>query len=156
MQCRERLKQYLDENGVPFELMAHRQAYTMPEVAALLNVPGGQVAKVVVVKANGTTVMLVIPAPHRLDLEKVRAFLSAEEARLAKEDEFASLFADCATGAMPPFGNLYGVPVYVDRALAEEADLVFRVGTHQHAMKVAYSDFARLVQPTVGDFAEHN
>ena len=155
MQCRERLKQYLDENDVPFELMTHRLAYTMPEVAALLHVPGKQVAKVIVVKVNGRMVMLVVPAPYRLDLGRVRALLDAQQVGLAKEEELANLFSDCVTGAVPPFGNLYGVPVYVDLALAEEADLVFRVGTHQHAMKVAYSDFARLAQPTVAEFAEH-
>ena len=153
MKCRERLEQYLQENDVPFEVMAHSQAYTMQEVAAVLHVPGKQGAKVVMVKADGEMAMLAIPAPYRLDFAKLRALLSAKEVSLAKEEEFADLFADCATGAMPPFGNLYDLPVYVDRALAEEANIVFRVGTHRHTMKVAYADFARLAQPTVGEFA---
>lgn len=153
MKCRERLEQYLQENDVPFEVMAHRQAYTMQEVAAALHVPGKQVAKVVMVKADGEMAMLAIPAPYRLDFAKLRALLSAKEVSLAKEEEFADLFADCATGAMPPFGNLYDLPVYIDRALAEEANILFRVGTHRHTMKVAYTDFARLAQPTVGEFA---
>ena len=150
MECRERLEQYLRENGVPFEVMTHRRAYTMPEVAAALHVRGKQVAKSVMVKADGRMVLLVIPAPYRLNLAKVRALLGAKKASLAKEEDFADLFPDCATGAMPPFGNLYGVPVYVDRVLAEEGSLVFRAGTHRHSMKVASADFARLVQPTVG------
>ena len=153
MECRERLEQYLRENGVPFEVMAHRQAYTMPEVAAALHVSGKQVAKVVMVEADGKMVMLVIPSPYRLNFAQVRAVTGAKKVRLAKEQEFADLFPDCATGAMPPFGNLYGVPVYVDRALAEQADIVFRVGTHRHTMIVAYTDFARLAQPTMGELA---
>jgi Ala-tRNA(Pro) deacylase len=155
MECRERLEQYLRENGVPFETMAHKQAFTMPEVAAALHVPGGQVAKVVVVKADGEMVMLVIPASHRLDLAKVRALLDAKKVNLAKEEEFTDLFPDCETGAMPPFGNLYNLPVYVDQALEKEKSIVFRVGTHRHTMQVAYADFARLAQPTVSEFAEH-
>jgi Ala-tRNA(Pro) deacylase len=155
MECRERLEKYLHENGVPFEVMAHRQAFTMPEVAAALHMPGRQVAKVVVVKADGEMAMLVIPASHRLNLAKVRALLNAKKVSLAKEEEFAGLFPDCETGAMPPFGNLYNVSVHVDQALERERSIVFRVGTHRHTMKVAYADFARLAQPTVGEFAEH-
>jgi Ala-tRNA(Pro) deacylase len=155
MDCRERLEQVLRENNIPFETMTHAQAYTMPEVAAALHVPGRQVAKVVVVKADGKTVMLVVSASHRLNFAQVRAFLGAKKVSLAEEEEFADLFPDCATGAMPPFGNLYDVPVYVDQALADEEQIVFRVGTHRHTMKVAYDDFARLAQPMIGEFAEH-
>ena len=154
MDCRERVEQYLRENGVAFEVMAHKVAYTMPEVAAALHVSGREVAKVVMVNADGDTVMLVIPSPSRLDFAKVRAVLGARRVSLAKEAKFEGLFPDCATGAMPPFGNLYGVPVYVDEALSAEANIVFRVGTHEHTMKVAYADFARLVEPSVGDLAE--
>ena len=153
MKCRERMEQYLRDNGVGFEVMVHSQAFTMQEVAAALHVPGNQVAKVVIVCADDKKAMLVLPAPYRLNIEKARALLGAKKARLAKEDEFADLFPDCATGAMPPFGNLYDVPVYVDQALAGESDIVFRIGTHRESMKVAYADFARLVEPTVGDFA---
>jgi Ala-tRNA(Pro) deacylase len=152
MKCKERLEEYLSENGVPFEVMTHSQAYTMQEVAAALHVPGRQVAKVVIVKADGDMAMLVVPAPHRLDFPKVRASLGAKKVSLAKEDDFADLFPDCATGAMPPFGNLYDVPVYVDQALAQEENIVFRIGTHRDTMKVAYADFVRLAQPTVSEF----
>jgi Ala-tRNA(Pro) deacylase len=153
MKCRERLEAYLRENGVGFEVMIHAQAFTMQEVAASLSVPGGQTAKVVIVCADDEKAMLVLPAPYRINTEKAAGLLGAGRVRMAKEEEFADLFPDCATGAMPPFGNLYDVPVYVDEALALQQDIVFRLGTHREAMKVAYSDFARLVQPTVGDFA---
>ncbi len=155
MKCRERLEQYLRENGVGFEIMAHSQAYTMQEVAAALHVPGRQVAKVVIVRAEGEMAMLVVPAPCRLDFAQVRTLLGAKKISLAKEEEFADLFPDCAAGAMPPFGNLYNMPVYVDQALVEEASIVFRIGTHRHTMKIAYADFARLAQPTVGEFAKY-
>ncbi|MEJ2737019.1 MAG: YbaK/EbsC family protein [Anaerolineae bacterium] len=153
MKCRERLEQYLREHGVGFEVMTHSQAFTMQEVAAALHVPGNQVAKVVIVRADEDMAMLVLPAPCRLNTAAARDLLGVKKVRLAKEEEFADLFPDCATGAMPPFGNLYDVPVYVDPSLAEESNIVFRIGTHRETMKVAYADFARLVQPTVGAFA---
>jgi Ala-tRNA(Pro) deacylase len=155
MECLERMEGYLRENGVPFEVLRHTQAFTMAEVAAALHVPGGQVAKAVMVKGDGKMAMLVVSAAHRLDFARVRAVIGAEEVSLAREEEFVDLFPDCAVGAMPPFGNLYDVPVYVDQALAEEAHIVFRVGTYRHTMKVAYTDFARLAEPNVGEFAQH-
>ena len=153
MKCRERMEQYLRENGVGFEVQTHAQAFTMQEVAAALHVPGNQVAKVVMVKADDEKVMAVLPAPYRLNIDLLRDLAGVTRARLAKEEEFADLFPDCATGAMPPFGNLYGVPVYADRSLAEEPDMIFRVGTHRETIKIAYADFVRLVEPVVGDFS---
>jgi Ala-tRNA(Pro) deacylase len=154
MKCKERLEQYLRENGASFESMTHSQVYTMQEVAAALHVPGKEVAKVVIAKADGGMVMLVLPAPYRLDLAKVRTMLGAKRVSLAEEDDFAELFPDCATGAMPPFGNLYDVPVHVDESMGEATHIVFRVGTHRDTMKVAYDDFARLAQPKVSAFAK--
>lgn len=153
MDCQERMEAYLRENGVPFEVKRHSTAYTMPEVAAALHEPGKHVAKVVMVKAEDQMAMLVVPSPYRLNMDQVRELLGVKKARLAQEHEFSGLFPDCAPGAMPPFGNLYGLPVYVDRSLADQEDIVFRVGTHQHTMQVAYADFKRLAQPAVGEFA---
>jgi Ala-tRNA(Pro) deacylase len=153
MKCRERMEEYLRQNGVEFQVQTHAQAFTMQEVAAALHVPGSQVAKVVMVKADEGKVMAVLPAPYRLNTDLLRSLAGAKRARLAKEEEFSDLFPDCATGAMPPFGNLYDVPVYVDRSMAEEPDMIFRVGTHRETMQIAYADFARLVQPVVGDFS---
>jgi Ala-tRNA(Pro) deacylase len=152
MKCRQRLEQYLRENGVAFEVKTHNQVFTMQEVAAALHVPGRQAAKVVLVQADGKMAMLVLSAPYRLDFGRVRKLLGAKEVSLATEDEFAGLFPDCATGAMPPFGNFYDVPVYVDKNLAAEATMVFRIGSHRETMKLAYADFARLVQPIIGEF----
>ena len=153
MKCRERMEKYLRENDAGFQVETHEQAFTMQEVAAALHVPGNQVAKVVIVCADQEKVMLVLPAPYRMNVDLVRDLVGAKKVRLAKEDEFADLFPDCATGAMPPFGNLYGVPVYVDRSMAEEPDMVFRIGTHRETMKITYADFVRLAQPVVGDFS---
>lgn len=153
MECRERMKQYFSENGVSFEVLEHDQAYTMQEAAAALHVTGKEVAKVVIVQADKEMAMLVVPAPNRVNLDNVRDALQAKKVGLAKENEFAGLFPDCAPGAMPPFGNLYDVPVYVDHALADKEHIVFRVGTHRHTMRIAYADFERLAQPTVGEFA---
>jgi Ala-tRNA(Pro) deacylase len=153
MKCRERLEQYLRENGVGFEVMTHSQAFTAQEMAAALHVPGEQVAKVVIACADEQMIMLVLPAPSRIHMDKVRALAGVKKVRLAEENEFADLFPDCATGAMPPFGNLYDVPVYVDTALSEVEDIVFRVGTHRETIKMAYTDFERLVQPVIGEFA---
>ena len=147
------MEHYLRENGVGFEVKTHSQAYTMQKVAAALHVPGNQVAKVVIVIADGSPIMLVLAAPDRLDFQKVRDMLGAGEVSLAEEQDFASIFPDCATGAMPPFGNLYDVATYVDRSLALEPDVVFRIGTHRETMKIAYADFSRLAKPKVGDFA---
>jgi len=153
MNCKERMEAYLKENGVPFEVKRHSTAYTMPEVAAALHESGKHVAKVVMVVAGEQMAMCVVPSPYHLNLAQVQKTMGSGKARLADEHEFSALFPDCAPGAMPPFGNLYDVPVYVDRALAEQEAIVFKIGTHQHSMKVAYSDFARLAKPTVGEFA---
>jgi Ala-tRNA(Pro) deacylase len=95
----------------------------------------------------------VLPAPDRIHIDRVQVLVGAEKVRLAEEKEFADLFPDCATGAMPPFGNLYQVPVYVDKGLSEVGDIVFRVGTHRETMKIAFDDFRRLAQPVTGEFA---
>ena len=155
MDCKARLEQYFRDNGVHFAAMTHPAAYTGQEVAKAQGVPGRQVAKVVMVVAEGKIVMLVVPASHRVDFAQLGSVLSASGARLAKEGEFVGLFPDCETGAMPPFGNLYGVSVYVDRTLSEGGEIVFPAGTHRDTIKIAYEDLARLAQPVVGDFAVH-
>jgi Ala-tRNA(Pro) deacylase len=153
--CLQHLQKYLRENRVPFEAMVHPTVYTAQEVAAAQHVPGEQVAKVVIIRADGRNFMLVLPAPHRVAFDKLKALLGAKDVRLAKEEEFGGIFPDCDLGAMPPFGNLYNVPVYVDKALAESPDIVVQAGTHRDTVKISYADFARLAQPTVGDFTTH-
>ena len=153
MECRDRLENYLRENQVPFEEHHHPRAVTAQEVAASEHVPVRMLAKTVMVLADGEIAMLALPAPYQVDLEKAAAALGVDEVRLAEEEEFEDSFPDCEVGAMPPFGNLYGVPVYVEKTLAEDETMVFRSGTHTETMSVSYSDFERLVEPTVAQFA---
>ena len=155
MDCKARLEKYFRDNGVGYQSMTHPVAYTAQEVSAAQRVPGRQVAKVVIVLADGKAVMLAQPADSRIDFVKLKVVLGAQELRLAKEKEFSDLFPDCDTGAMPPFGNLYDVPVYVDRALSEDVEIVFQAGTHRETMQISYQDYARLARPTVADFAAH-
>ena len=114
----ERLRRHLEEKHVSYTHHAHRAAYTAQEVAAEEHVPGRMMAKTLVAHTGEGFVLVVLPAPLRLDLGALRAGLGKPQARLATEAEFAGLFPDSETGAMPPFGNLYGLPVYVDEALA--------------------------------------
>jgi len=153
VECRDRLENYLRENRVSFEEQHHPRAVTAQEVAASEHVSGRMLAKTVMVLADGEMVMLALPAPYQVDLEKAAAVLGVDEARLAEEEEFEDSFPDCEVGAMPPFGNLYGVPVYVEKTLAEDETIVFRSGTHTETMSVSYSDFERLVEPTAAQFA---
>ena len=151
MDCRERLESYLREQGVGFEVQEHRTAFTAQQVAASEHVPGRAVAKVVIARAEGDLVMLVLPAPSMVDLGKVADLLGKEEVSLASEGEFAATFPDCEPGAMPPFGNLYGVPVYVDSAMGRSEHIVFQAGSHTLTMSVPYADFERSARPAVAD-----
>ncbi len=153
MRCRERLEEYLSSNGVSFELERHRLAYTAQQLAAAEHVSGKLVAKVVMALANGTLTMLVLPASSNVNLEKLKADLGAKELRLAREEEFATLFPDCEVGAMPPFGNLYGIPVYLDRTLARVPEITFPAGSHSESMRIRYADYERLVHPQLREFA---
>jgi Ala-tRNA(Pro) deacylase len=155
MQCKERLEAYLREHQVPYQVQHHATAYTAQEVAQSEHVPGRMLAKVVMAYADGKPVMLTLPADYRVHLATAATALGAHEVRLAHEEEFASLFADCEIGAMPPFGNLYRLPVYVDQALAADDTIVVQAGTHTDTMSLKYADFARLSHPTVAQFAQH-
>src|SRR5262245_28893711 len=155
MTCNDRLEAYLRDNQVTFETQRHPTAFTAQAVAQSEHIPGRLLAKVVMVVADGELAMLVLPATNRVDVSHVAVLLDAQSVRLADEAEFADTFSDCEVGAMPPFGNLYGVPVYVDRALAEDDIIFYQAGTHTDTMSMKYADFARLVKPTVADFKRH-
>ena len=153
MDCKERLERHLRDSGVAFELHHHPLAFTAQAVAESEHVPGKLMAKVVMVYADGKLTMLALPAPARVDLARAAAGLGAKEVRLARENEFAAAFPDCDVGAMPPLGNLYGVPTYVDRSLTEDQSIVFQAGTHTDTIRLAYKDYERLVKPVVAEFA---
>src|SRR5215218_320838 len=156
MDCKPRLESYLRENAVPYQSQNHARAVTAQEVAATEHVPGKMFAKTVIILPadEEKMAMLVLPTPYHVNPQKAAAALGAREVRLADEERFADAFPDCEVGAMPPFGSLYEVPVYVDRALAEDETIVFRSGTHTDTMSVSYEDFEKLVRPTVADVAD--
>jgi Ala-tRNA(Pro) deacylase len=151
--CRDRLEKYLREHHATYEVQQHREAYTAQEIAAAEHVSGSKFAKVVMVVAGGDPAMLVLPAPRMVDLARAQDLVGQGQLRLAQENEFQASFPDCEPGAMPPFGNLYGVPVFVDESLTHEETIYFQAGSHEETMSVPYGDFARLVEPTVGNFA---
>ena len=153
MSCQERLEAYLRDQQVSYQLQHHPQAFSAQRIAQTEHLPGKLVAKTVIVLADQQLYAFVLPASLRVDLEKIRDILQAEEVRLAHEWEFAGTFPDCAVGAMPPFGNLYGLPVYVEKAMTAQETMVFPVGTYTETMSLTYADFARLVQPRTVAFA---
>jgi Ala-tRNA(Pro) deacylase len=154
--CKNRLEQYLRERQVTYELQHHPLAYTAQHIAAAEHVPGKELAKTVIVISDDRTVMVVVPGTRNVQVSRLATALGVSSARLAEEKEFEALFPDCEVGAMPPFGNLYGMDVYVDRTLAEDERVVFRAGTHTDTMRIKYADFARLAQPIVVDVAHHS
>lgn len=154
MQCKDRLEEYLHEHQIPFQVQQHPIAFTAQDVAYREHIPGKMVAKVVIAFADGKMVMLALPAPYRVNFSRAAPALGAKEAHLAEESELSAAFPDCEVGAMPPFGNLYHLPVYVDKSLAEDETIVFPVGTHTETMSLKYADFERLITPTVAEFAQ--
>jgi Ala-tRNA(Pro) deacylase len=149
MRCKERLEQYLAEHSIPYTTEQHRRAYSAQQIAAIEHVSGKQFAKVVMVVADGKPAMMVVPASNWLRLDHASAALGARQVRLASEEEFAPLFPDCEVGAMPPFGNLYDVPVYVDDHLPANDEIVLQAGTHTETIRMRYADFERLARPVV-------
>ena len=142
----------LNENKVRYEVLHHPEAVTAQRIAQAEHVKGRHHAKVVMVKSGEQHLMTVLPADHQIDLEKVEKAIG-KTASLDREEEFKSLFPDCAIGAMPPFGNLYGLPTYVDKHLAQEEYIVFEAGTHTDAIKLSYRDYEKIVKPQVEDLA---
>jgi Ala-tRNA(Pro) deacylase len=147
-----RLVECLNENKVRYEVLRHPEAVTAQRIAQAEHVKGRHHAKVVIVKSGDEHLMIVLPADHHIDLEKVKKAVG-KAVSLDKEQEFKSLFPDCSIGAMPPFGNLYGLPTYVDQHLAEQDYIVFEAGTHTEAIKMSYRDYEKIVKPKVNDLA---
>jgi Ala-tRNA(Pro) deacylase len=148
----KRLIECLDENKVSYEILRHPEAVTAQRIAEAEHVKGRRHAKVVMVKSGGQHLMVVLPAEHLIDHEKL-AKIVGQDVSFESEGEFESIFPDCAVGAMPPFGNLYGVPTYVDKSLAEEDYIVFEAGTHTEAIRLSYRDYEKIVKPQVKDLA---
>lgn len=149
----EKLKDFLEENEVRYDTLTHSEAYTAQEAAAAAHVPGKAVAKVVMVKVDGDMAMVVLPATFQVSLERLEHVTGAGHVELAGEDEFRGLFPTCEPGAMPPFGNLWDMQVFVDRHLREDERIAFPAGNHHELVRLAYSDFEALVNPVVAELS---
>jgi len=152
MTIQRSIEAFLEQNRIPFTTFGHPAAFTAQEQAAAAHVPGWHWAKSVVCIADGTPVFAVLPAPCVVDFERLRRLIGAEQIRLATEDEIARLFPDCERGAAPPFGVLYGYPVFIDSRLVGEPEMVVEGGRRTSAICMHYGDFAEVAHPVVGSF----
>lgn len=149
----QRVREFLDSQGVKYVSIKHSLAYTAQEIAASAHIPGKEVAKTVIVKLGDDMAMAVLPASQKISFKRLKEAAGVDEVELATENEFKALFPGCEVGAMPPFGNLYDVDVYVDQSLAEDEEIAFNAGSHTELFRLAYQDFERLVDPTVISFS---
>jgi Ala-tRNA(Pro) deacylase len=150
----QRIRDYLDSQNVSYEVIHHSQAFSAQEVAHSLHVSGKRCVKAVVAEGDHKTVVVVTPAAHRLKFQDLKTALKTNQLELLLECELAGLFPDCDVGAIPPFGNLYGMDVWVDRAVASTEKIVMCAGTHEDCIRMRYSDFAKLARPFLGHFSE--
>jgi len=150
-----KLRDFLDSNDIKYLVISHSLAYTAQGIAALTHVSGKKLAKTVIVKVDGILAMAVVPASLHVDPDRLAALTGARALEIASEREFKDAFPDCETGAMPPFGNLYDMPVYADASLGDNEEITFNAGTHREVMRMAWGDFVRLVNPTVTDLVHH-
>lgn len=148
-----KLTGYLDSHNIPYTVITHSPAYTAQGIAGLTHISGKEVAKTVIVKLDEKLVMAVLPANFHVDLAALKRALRAKCVVLATEEDFKDRFAECETGAMPPFGNLYGLPVFADENLARDQEIAFNAGTHRELIRMAWGDFKRLAEPTMLRFA---
>jgi Ala-tRNA(Pro) deacylase len=149
----KKLKEFLDQNKIKYISINHSSAYTAQEIAASAHIPGKDLAKTVIIKVDGKMAMAVLPASYKIDFELLKEMTGSEKVRLADENEFRDRFPGCEVGAMPPFGNLYGMEVFVARSLSGDEEIAFNAGSHTELIKLSYSDFERLVKPKIIDFS---
>ncbi len=147
-----KMKEFLDREQVKYVTISHSPAFTAQEVAQSAHIKGKDLAKVVIVELDGKMAMAVLPANRKIVLQDLREVTGSDEVKFASEDEFKARFADCETGAMPPFGNLYGMDVYLAEALTQNEEIAFNAGSHTEVVKLSLRDFERLVQPKVVSF----
>jgi Ala-tRNA(Pro) deacylase len=150
----KKIKEFLDTSGVKYIVVSHAPAYTAQEIAASAHIPGRELAKTVMVKLDGKMAMAVLPASYVVDFDRLKQAAGSSKAELATEDEFRSLFPECEVGAMPPFGNLYDIPVYAEKSLTEDEEIAFNAGSHKELFRMAYKDFEKLVKPKTSEFGK--
>jgi len=148
----KKLKEFLDQERIKYVSIVHSTAYTAQEVAASAHITGKELAKTVIVELDGKMAMAVLPANRKIVLQDLREVTGSQEVKFASEEQFKQRFPDCETGAMPPFGNLYGMDVYLAEGLTENDQIAFNAGSHTEVIKLSYKDFERLVQPKVVSF----
>lgn len=146
-----KIREFLDSHRVKYLVISHSLAYTAQGIAALAHVSGKKLAKTVIVKVDGILAMAVVPASAHVDLDRLRFLTGGNSVEIASEGEFQNAFPDCELGAMPPFGNLYDMPVYADASLAENEEITFSAGTHRELVRMHWEDMLRLVNPTVAE-----
>ncbi|MBS0290456.1 MAG: YbaK/EbsC family protein [Proteobacteria bacterium] len=145
----KKLNEYLNQNKINFTTIAHPLAYAAREISHVCHIPEVELAKTVIVFASNKLIMVVIPSSKAIDFKSLRESLHENDVTLASEQDFLKKFPDCELGAMPPFGNLYNMEVYVEKNLAKNKEIAFNAGTHTEVIKLAYQDFERLVHPKV-------
>lgn len=150
----KRMKEYLDSQNVKYMSIHHPETFTAQEIAASAHISGKELAKTVIVKIGGRMAMAVLPASRKVDFELLKAAAGGATVALADEKEFRDSFPDCEIGAMPPFGNLYGMEVFVDESLTKDEEIAFNAGSHIELVKLSYKDFERLVQPKVASLSQ--
>ncbi len=148
-----KLKQYFEQNNIPYEVILHEEVYSAQELAQALHTSGKKLVKVVIVKADGVYRMAVLAASRRIDLPALKACIKSKTISLATEEEIKDLFPEAETGAMPPFGNIYNLEVWADAGLRDEKYITFNAGTHYEAFRMLYADFELLARPLVASFS---
>lgn len=146
------LTEYLDKHGVQYAVIPHSPAYTAQGIAALSHTPGKELAKSVVVRVDGEMTLAVLPASFQVDLGMLKRAIRAKNVALASEDEFRDSFPECETGAMPPFGNLYGMRVIADEMLAQDKEITFNACSHRELIRLSWDDFQMLARPKMARF----
>ena len=141
----QKLKNYLDQHEIQYVTISHSPAYTAQRIAEVTKIPGKELAKTVIVKIDDKFAMAVLPASRRVNLQHLQQAIGADEVTLSSEQEFNELFPDCEVGAMPPFGNLYDMGVYVAEQLTEDEEIAFNAGSHSELVRMSYNDYANLV-----------
>jgi Ala-tRNA(Pro) deacylase len=149
----KRVKEFLDSHQVKYISVTHSPAYTAQQIAKVAHIPTKELAKTVMIKIDGKMSMAVLPADRKVDFDLLKHKTGTDRVELASEQEFKTLFPDCEVGAMPPFGNLYEMEVYVHEALAEDEEIGFNAGSHLEIIKMAYKDFESLVKPKIVDIS---
>jgi len=149
----KKLKEYLEKNKIKYVAVSHSKAYTAMEIAASAHISGKELAKTVMVKIDGNMAMAVLPASQKVDFDLLKKAVMAKQVEIASEGEFKNLFPECELGAMPPFGNLYGLDVYVAESLAEDEEIVFNAGSFTELIKLSFQDYEKLVMPKVLKFS---